>query len=128
MKKMITLWLSLLLILALVPTAAFSQEEPVTFSLWSGMLGSSSLDAADARPNKLSWREAQARTNTEIEFITASAASANEALNLMIVANDLPDAIIWNWPTYPGGPTAAIAGNVLQVLDERNQAWNSPRC
>lgn len=65
-------------------------------------------------------KELEKRTGIKINYLHPAAGQENEALNLMISSNELPDIILSHWGQYPGGPTRAIDEEVLLPLEETN--------
>lgn len=60
-------------------------------------------------------------TNTEIIWTSApgaTSAQTNEAFNILVASGNYPDIIEYQWNTYPGGPGAAIADNVIVELTD----------
>lgn len=63
-------------------------------------------------------KEFEKRTGIKINYLHPAAGQENEALNLMISSNELPDIILSHWGQYPGGPTRAIDEEVLLPLEK----------
>lgn len=57
-------------------------------------------------------KELEKETGIKVEYLHPSS-SANEAFNLMIASEDLPDIIEYWWLDFPGGPEQAIQNNII---------------
>lgn len=62
-------------------------------------------------------KEMSARTGITVKYLHPAAGMENQALNLMIASNDLPDIIETHWGRYPGGPVNAIDEEVIIAID-----------
>lgn len=62
--------------------------------------------------------ELEKRTGVKVEYIHPAVGQTREQFNLMIASNELPDIIVYNWTTYPGGISKAFEDNVIIPLNE----------
>jgi len=63
------------------------------------------------------YKELEKRTNIHVDFLHPSG-DTNQAFQLLIASNDLPDVIELVADRYPGGPDKAIADGVYYRLNE----------
>ena len=69
-------------------------------------------------------KELQKRLNVKIEYQHPTQGSELEKFNLLVASDSLPDIIEYLWGNYPGGPSKALADNVIQEIDIPNKAPN----
>ena len=69
-------------------------------------------------------KELQKRLGVEIEYMHPTQGSELEKFNLLVASESLPDIIEYLWGNYPGGPSKAVADNVIIPLDIENKAPN----
>jgi putative aldouronate transport system substrate-binding protein len=91
---------------------------PVTLRMFiemdQGKIGVHTANYADM----LCFQELAKMTNVTIDFIHPPAGMANEQINLMMAAGDLPDITFWNWTQVPGGPTKVLGDNIILPLND----------
>ncbi len=63
-------------------------------------------------------KELQKRTGVTVEYIHPSSSSVQEAFNIMLVSDDLPDIIEYSWTLYNGGLPAAYKNNAVTKLND----------
>lgn len=121
MKKALSVLMALCLLLSV--GSALAQEEKADFTLWLGLESANYFTNSGENP---AWYKAEEATGVQVEYLNPSAGAGDEAFNLMIVGNELPDAIIYNWIDFPGGPNAALENNVLIELTEEMLKEHAP--
>ncbi|WP_249435630.1 extracellular solute-binding protein [Paenibacillus sp. Marseille-Q4541] len=68
------------------------------------------------------FQEWQQKTGVKLEFINPPVNQAKEALNVLLMSDNLPDLIEYEWINYPGGPEKAINdGYILRLNDPIDQ-------
>ena len=110
MKKVFTFILALALLVS--TGSAFAKG---SFSLWVGLNSPVTATSNDL----VAWKEMQERLGITIDFINPPIGTDKENFTLMVSDPDsLPDAIYYNWSTFPGGPTAAIENEIIIPLTD----------
>ncbi|SFA93022.1 putative aldouronate transport system substrate-binding protein [Cohnella sp. OV330] len=66
------------------------------------------------------YKEMEKLTGVKVDFQhpPIDTAQMQEQFNLMIVSNELPDVIEYNWINFPGGPQKAIKDNKIIKLND----------
>lgn len=64
------------------------------------------------------FKELQARTGVEIEFIHPPVGEESANFNLMVASGELPDVIEFSFLSYKGGPEKAIDDNVIMDITD----------
>jgi len=67
----------------------------------------------------LMYQELEKRTGIHVDFIHPSKGSTgNEAFQILLTSNDMPDMIEYTWSAYPGGADKAISDKVIISLNK----------
>lgn len=90
--------------------------EPVTFVYWCG--NSMTFDGFADYEDNLVYQEMERRTGVNMDFIHPVTGSENEAFQLLIVSDNLPDFIQGLSSYYVGGVDKAIQDGVVVRLNE----------
>lgn len=69
-------------------------------------------------------KELQKRLGVTIEYTHPTQGSELEKFNLLVASENLPDIIEYTWVNYTGGPSKALADNIITALDIENKAPN----
>ena len=123
MKKCISVFLMISLILGLMGTALASEtptlpltEEKVTFTFWWPLHANAAKMLTDMNEN-LVFQELERRTNVHIEFIHPPLGQQQEQYNLMVAAQDMPD-FVRDINLYPGGIGKMMGDGLLLPLND----------
>ena len=119
MKKL--LCLALILALALIPVTGVQAESETarSFTLFEGNQSSTLNESND---DIMAWQKAQEATGIDVEFVHGD----DNTLTMLIASEDLPDAILQNWATFPGGAQGALDNAVIVELSEELLAEHAP--
>ncbi|MCM8711701.1 extracellular solute-binding protein [Clostridium sp. SYSU_GA19001] len=92
-------------------------DKPVTLKYW---VTNASSEQIKNYNETLSMQEIERKTGVHIEFIHPTAGQEQQAFNLMLASDDMPDIIQEREGTiyYPGGPDKAIADGVYLKLND----------
>jgi putative aldouronate transport system substrate-binding protein len=115
------LFVVLIVAVAMIMPAAGSQQQAATaprrISVYDGLWENIATLVNDLNGTPL-YQEVARRTGIEVEWVHPPAGGDQEFFNLMIAADDLPDAIYRSWTGYPGGPQKALDDGVLIPLND----------
>lgn len=92
-------------------------EEPVTFSLFTGMMPPA-MDFIDSMEQCLVYEELEARTGIHISIEPVHPSTQNEKFNLMVASNDFTDLMNDVGSQYAGGINKALADEVIVDLTD----------
>lgn len=92
-------------------------DKDITLTYFAELSANVSPTAADLSETPL-YQALEERTGVKIQFLHPPQGQAVEQFNLMVVSNELPDMIEWNWLSYPGGPEKAIQDGIILELND----------
>ncbi len=93
---------------------------PVTISLWTPLPAAAGVSNLAESPL---FREAVRRTGVTVRFVHPPAAGEAAALAALAASGSLPDTILTDWTRYPGGPSRAIADELIVPLNDVIETW-----
>lgn len=117
MKKLLSLICALAMLLCIMPTSlAETTEEPVEITYFRQELGRNSV----AYFNDTAWvKELEKRLNIKLNIIgPATSDDYNTAVNIMLVSEDYPDMLYFDWNQYSGGASAAVEDGIILPISE----------
>lgn len=71
------------------------------------------------------FKEMEKRTGIEVEFIHPQG-QVQEQFDLMILSQDLPDIIKYNWKTVPGGAAKYVEENIIITIEDLLEEGYAP--
>lgn len=92
-------------------------KEPISLTYWSNMNKSAASVVKDLGELEM-FKELEKQTGVTVEFLHPPADQAKEQFNLMIASRELPDVIVYNWLSYPGGPENAIDDGIIIPIND----------
>ena len=64
------------------------------------------------------WQEIAAQTGVEVSYIPVSPSVAQEQFNLLLASGSIPEMVMYNWMSLPGGAQSAVdGGHILKLND-----------
>lgn len=63
-------------------------------------------------------KELEKRTGIKVKYLHPQMNQTQEQFNVMLASNDLPDIVIYNWPSYGGGADSAIREEYIYSLND----------
>lgn len=97
--------------------STYPMETDESFSYWAPINGNLITFVTNLAEAPIGKAISEA-TGVEVKYIHPSEGQEVEQFNLMIASNELPDALEYNWTSYPGGPEKAIADGVIIPLND----------
>lgn len=129
MKKTLALILAVALLATMfVMPAVAENDKPYagTKLTWWLELNSNLTNVTDNLA-KTKWYEAvYDATGIEIEFMHPAAGNAAAEFGTLTASAELPDIIEFNWTSYPGGASAAVADEIVISLNDAMDAGKTP--
>lgn len=93
-------------------------KETNTLSMWATMDSNTSVSCASYN-DMLLFEELEKRTGIHIDFVhPVQGSTGSEAFVSMLLGDEIPDIIEYNWVNYTGGPQQAIDDGVIIALNE----------
>ncbi len=119
MKRALLLLVLIVAVAMILPAAGKTETAATarTISVYDGLWENIATFVEDLGGTPL-YTELQRRTGIEVEWVHPPAGGDQEFFNLMIAADDLPDAIYRGWTGYPGGPQKALDDGVIIALND----------
>lgn len=64
------------------------------------------------------YQEVAARTGVEVSYIPVTPSVAQEQFNLLLASGSIPEVVMYNWMSLPGGAQSAVdGGHILKLND-----------
>ena len=121
MKRAIIILIVLVATAMVLPAGGVQQAtapDQRTISVYDGLWENIATLVSDLNGTPL-YTELERRTGITVEWVHPPAGGDAEFFNLMVAADDLPDAIYRNWATgYPGGPQKALDDRIIIPLND----------
>lgn len=116
MKKLVSLVLAIMLVLAAVPFMASAEGEPEVITWFRNDLDRTAITHFD---DTLWIKEIEKRLNIDLQFQTAPSADYYTVANAMLMSGDYPDIIKYDWNgQYNGGLQAAVEDGIIIAFDD----------
>lgn len=97
--------------------ASYPLKTDVTLRYWLPLHANVSASAVDLGDTPYA-EMMEKRTGVKVKYISPVAGQEQEQLNLLLVSDDVPDMIEYNWYEFTGGPNKAISDGYIIALND----------
>ncbi|MGI6653356.1 MAG: extracellular solute-binding protein [Christensenellales bacterium] len=93
------------------------EAEPVKLTYWCPLSSFAAVGIDNLKDN-LIYKTVMETSNFTIEFIHPAIGEEKTAFNLLMMSNELPDIIEYNWTHYEGGAQKALDDDIIIPLND----------
>ena len=95
-----------------------------TLTYWVNLDSAAAMTVAELNETPFA-KELIKETGIKVQYIHPPQGQAKEKFNIMMASDELPDIIVYDWSSYPGGPEKAINDGLIMDLTDKMEK-NSP--